>query len=408
MNKRKKNALNALSVNRQRQVSYIPHSKVVVPQWMKGPDPIFQDLYEKYLAGRIPVAATRVPLDQITDGFYLLSQQFKYICDEPPCDVVEDLAREIRAGSRPSLHLYPNKNPRDPSVFLCPDDVAVSKAYRLLGIKKVPAIVLAGITEKHSSSAFKFKIHRNLGDNTARICGIVSMKPEALPSLIGSTIPVDPTTVIDILSNALGACIANLRIFHYQSRVPLHYHHMVFSAAIRAQETLRAIRVLLQQNLWYQALALLRVLYEIQLNFYFDWLQPETNYRFLAAAAVWDTNGLAKQKNLMQTEFESERIPRNIASERAALTWRGVNMASTVAEKARLSPVGIAYHKDIYSFLSQITHQDFEVASLHANRFEDDNFLTIDDDVKTTFFRFLDLVISETVVCINADLGNSK
>jgi len=163
--------------------------------------------------------------------------------------------------------------------------------------------------------------------------------------------------------------------------------------------------LLIKENLWYQALALLRVAYEIHLNFYFDWLQPETNYRFLAAAAVWDTKGISKQKRLMADELKAAGVPEEAAFERANLAWKGVGMAATVSEKARLSKTGICYHKDIYDFLSRITHQDFEVASLHANRFERDEFLTIEPDVKVTYLRFMDYIVSETLYCINQDLG---
>lgn len=185
----------------------------------------------------------------------------------------------------------------------------------------------------------------------------------------------------------------------------LHYHHMVFSALVRAQETLQAIEILIEKNLWFQALALLRVLYELHLNFYFDWLQPETNYKFLAAASVFNKEKISKEKGKILNEFMNKGDLSRAAEDRANAIWRPVIVASTVSEKAKLPKVGILYHKDIYDFLSQISHQNFEVASIHANRFDDEKFLVIDQDTKITYIRFMDYIVSEFIQCVDHDIG---
>lgn len=342
----------------------------------------------------------------IREGFYIPGKDHTYVCDEPPEEVIAYVATQMRAGSRPALHLYPHSNPNEECRFMCADDVALYLAYRRLNIATVPAIVLAPGRQPLPNSAVEFKVSPQLKDAAPRIVGIVSVPlPEFLASSFEKGLPEAADQIVETLSKSIDHVIAKLRLFHSPMQEQLHYHHTIFSAAVRIQETLRSIGLLIKEDLWYQALALLRVLYEIHLNFYFDWLQPETNYRFLAAAAVWDTKGISQQRRLMANELVVKGMPEQLAVERANLAWKGVSMASTVSEKARLSKTGICFHKDIYDFLSRITHQDFEVASLHANRFERDEYLAIQPDVKATYLRFMDVIVTEILVCFSEDIG---
>lgn len=345
-------------------------------------------------------------MKMIRAGFYIPGKDPTYICDEPPEELIAHIAARIRSGYRPALHLYPHSNPNETCRFMCADDVVFFLAYRRLNIASVPAIVFAPGRQALPNSAFEFKVSSQLKDAAPRMVGIVSVPlPEFLASSFKKGMPDATDAIVETLYKSIDHVIANLRLFHSPMQEQLHYHHTIFSAAVRIQETLRSIALLIKEDLWYQALALLRVLYEIHLNFYFDWLQPETNYRFLAAAAVWDTKGISQQRRLMADDLVVKGVPEQLAAERASLAWKGVSMASTVSEKARLSKTGICFHKDIYEFLSRITHQDFEVASLHANRFERDGYLAIQPDVKTTYLRFMDIIVTEILVCFSEDIG---
>lgn len=398
--------IDAISVRRTAEVFPIPIENIRKPDWMIGSDPIFISLYKKYLTGRLSGYATRVPIEQIQEGFYSMSQNLEYLCDSPPENVIKELMLDVRKGARRPLHLYSNPKPNSEIRFLCPDDVALVIAYRRLGIKLVPAIVFAPGKQSLPESALEVRVTPSAKNLGPRVCGLISAeKPQTLPTILGPKVSVNASNELSKLTEELRVLLARLRLFHASEPDQLHYHHMVFSAVIRTQETLRAIELLIEKNLWYQALALLRVLYEIHLNFFFDWLQPETNYRFLAASAVLNSAGVTKARVDMSKELIGQGTSQKSADEQANIVWRPVNFASTVAEKARLPKVGILYHKDIYSFLSQITHQDFEVASLHANRFDDETFLTIDKELKTTYLRFIDLIISEFVVCVDRDIG---
>lgn len=399
-------AINAMSVRRTREAFPINLNEIHVPEWMAETDEIFCKLYEKYLTGRISGFLTRIPMKMIKEGSYVPSRTFEYVCDTPPDDIVREQMLSIQQGARPPLHLYANPKSATETRFLCPDDVAIYLAYKKLGVSTVPAIVFSPGSKPLPFSSFESKAYPSKAKLGIRISGMISTeKPSSLPSLIGLDLPNDPREIIRILSTHLRRLIASLRLFHVQE--DLHYHQMVFSALIRAQETLDAIDVLIEKNLWYQALSLLRVLYEIHLNFYFDWLQPETNYRYLAAAAVFSTADLARNRKSMSQELIAEGLTIEAATECASIAWRPVSFASNVSEKARLPKVGIAYHKDIYEFLSQISHQNFEIASLHANRFDDEAFKAIDDDVKTTYLRFMDFIVSEFAQCVEQDLGVS-
>ncbi|NRR32210.1 hypothetical protein HSX11_18710 [Oxalobacteraceae bacterium] len=398
--------LDATTVRRSPKIFQIAPEDIFTPEWMVGEDPIFASLHKKFLLGRIPGFATRVPMEMIQEGFYLPSRGFEYLCDAPPEDIIQEQMLDIRQGSRRPLHLYANQNPNAGPRFLCPDDVCICIAYRRLGMRKVPAIVFSPGCKSLPESSFEAKVFPSAKKLGPRISGLVSAeRPTMVATILGTTLPSDALKGLEKLSSELRTLVARLRLFHLSQNGQLHYHHMIFSAVVRAQETMRAIELLVEQNLWYQALALLRVLYEIHLNFFFDWLQPESNYKYLAIAAALSTSAVAKAKRKLSIDYMAEGLSASDAEEHASIVWKPVNFATTVSEKARLPKVGILFHKEIYSFLSQVSHQDFEVASLHANRFDDEAFLTIDDDLKSSYLRFMDLIVSEFVDCVDSDIG---
>ncbi len=336
-----------------------------------------------------------------------MSKNMEYRCDNPPLGIIDERMLDIRKGARPTLHLCSNPIPNHDKRFLCPDDVVSCIAYRKLGIKSVPAVVFSPGKKSLPESSLEVRVTLSAPNLGPRVCGLISAeKPEKLQSHFGTSAFVDVDSELSKLMTALANLVVRLRQFHVTEPNQLHYHHMVFSAIVRTQETLRAIELLIKGNLWHQALAMLRLLYEILLNFFFDWLQPETNYRFLAASSVLGSAGVVKARSNMSKELIAQGISQASAEEQSKIVWKPVTIASTVAEKAKLPKVGILYHKEIYSFLSQVAHQDFEVASLHANRFDDETFLTINNDLKVTFFHFMDLVVSEFVFCLDRDIGN--
>lgn len=410
-NKKTKILLNALTVRRSKEEQLVTISieDLHIPDWMhSAEDPIFQGLYRKFVTGKIAAYTTRFPINLIKPGFYLVKNNYEYCCDSPPEPLVDEFKQGIRGGDRPPLHLYPNPNPNTQKTFpfLCPDDVLIYRAYKELGISCVPTIVLSVGSYDLPYSVMEVRAQKGLEILEPRIQRLISAKKATkLPTLTGKDLPNEPAEILTVLVHNLEKTITRIRQFHLSTPAEIHYHHMVFSAALRMKETLVAIEILIEKNLWYQALSLLRVLYEIHLNYYFDWLQPQTNYKFLAAAAAMDSATINRLKQRTSLELMAKGINKNLAERGANMVWRPVTYASTISEKSKLPMIGIIYHANIYQFLSQVSHQDFEVASLHANRFDNELFSTVEDDAKITYLRFMDLIVSEFFYCINEDIG---
>lgn len=399
--------LTARSIKRLPKLHYVSTELICdTPEWSAGIDPVFEGLYKKYLTGHISGYMTRIPINSIKVGFYLPSRNFEYKCDNPPEVEIRSLMYQIQQGGRPAVFLYGNVNPNCSFDFLCPDDVVPLKAYQRLNIQAIPATVLSPGERSLPFSNFEVRTRKTDYAPQPRIRRTISTDQiSSLRTIIGKAPPECPLVAIDKMMNIVRELISHLRLFHHSDTDELHYHHMIFSALIRAQESLEAIKVLIERNLWYQALALLRVLYELHLNFYFDWLQPENNYRYLALAAGLNTAGIARQRDKVIKELTDKGVEFGSAKQQANDIWLPVTMASTVADKAKLPKIGILYHEDIYSFLSQISHQNFEIASLHANRFDDEKFTAIDENVKSTYLRFMDYIVAEFTTCVAQDIG---
>lgn len=307
MNSRKTNRqtairLNALNVRRSRESEFVPIKleDIHIPEWMHSAgDPIFQRLYAKFVTGKISAYLTRFPMDLIQPGFYLIKNNYEHCLDSPPKSLIAEFMQQIRGGERPSLHLYPNPNPntREEFPFLCPDDVLYYEAYKALKISCVPATILSIGNYDLPYSVMEARSQKGLEIIEPRIQRLISAKkPSTLATLIGNEISKNPSETLTILIKKLEYTITRIRQFHISTPAEIHYHQMIFSATLRMKETLEAIEILVKNNLWYQALALLRVLYEIHLNYFFDWLQPQTNYKFLAAAAAMDTATINRLK----------------------------------------------------------------------------------------------------------------
>ncbi|MCA1326218.1 DUF5677 domain-containing protein [Herbaspirillum sp. alder98] len=398
--------LNASNIVRRRESFSVLSSEIHVPEWMAENDEIFGSLYKRYLLGKIPGYATRMPMELVREGFYIPARGFEYICDRPPEDIILGRIRQLRLGARPPLHLYRNVNPSDFVRFLCPDDVVTCLAYRRLKFDAVPCIVFAPGNEPLPFSAFETKAKIASSAHYIEMTRVIAPPlPELLESSFGLTLPSVPLDVMKKLDEKLSVVMSRLKSFHSKHETEMHYHHMLFSALIRVKETLDAVSLLVQNNLWYQALALLRVLYEIHLNFCFDWLQPETNYKYLAAAAVFTHSDIAKHRLTAAQHYVAEGMGEKLAEERAYSAWKPVSFAASVVEKAKLSKVGVHYHESIYDFLSQVSHQNFEIASLHANRFDDETFSAVKEDVKETYLRFADLIVTEFLTYVDSDIG---
>lgn len=402
--------LNALSLRRTWPTTNLPLDQLKSPEWSSGLDPIFQKKYSAFLEGNLTVYNTRVSLSNVRPGFYLHQRSggFDYQCDEPPQDVVDDLAKAIREGHRPTLYLYGNVNTADPVRYLCPDDVASYRAYLSLRIEKVPATILSTHRRTWEESAIGLRCYR-IGDrNPAHIHSVEVFNPEKLPAFISdAALSTDFEQHIPLLRSAIAQAKAAIKNFHAGPASALHYHHTLHSALARLDDTLYSILLLAREGLWYQAVPLVRVLYETSLNFYLDWLAPETMHPFLALSAVL-TDAQVKQLIEEKTPKSEVRASKQAREALQRALDRTFSLVRSVQQKARLSPLGNAFYENMYSFLSAVAHQDFEVVANYAHTLQREERPEFENDTILSLIRCADFVVATVVTRVLADVGNAQ
>lgn len=94
-------------------------------------------------------------------------------------------------------------------------------------------------------------------------------------SLLGKKEFSDNDSKFEHLQSTIDVLTGRLKNFHGAYSACIHYHQTLFSVLYRLSEIIQAIRLLIKNSFYYQAVALLRSVYEISLDFYVDWLAPE-------------------------------------------------------------------------------------------------------------------------------------
>lgn len=122
-------------------------------------DENFTKRYIQFLTGKKNVYITRLSISKIKKGFYKRDKKkWKYIVDSINQKHLSVAINDIRIGNRLPLHIYHNMNKKCSFPFVCPDDVIILEAYNILGIKKVPVIIL-GSKQGLEESAFIQKMY---------------------------------------------------------------------------------------------------------------------------------------------------------------------------------------------------------------------------------------------------------
>lgn len=371
-------------------------------------DRIFHEKYKKYLTGKLKLFATRLPLNKITPGFYKPSADgFEYVCDDCSEVNMESIIELIRLGDRPPLHLYHNINKSDQKIFVCPDDVPVFYAYKRLGINFAPVLILGSNKSTIESSLVTRSLKCTYNPYTPHIEGIIGKQHKTVPSLLGNQKP-SYEKCFKILINATQEAKSSLKKFHKGGMVKHHYHHTLYSILLRAQETLRAMEILFDENLFLNSASLVRNLYELTLTFYLDWLAPTQTYKFLQLASV--TNRKAWEKDCKKTLNEQIKkgLSHNEAQKLFDAKMFGYNIASVVSEKARLFPLGEEHHQGIYSFLSKIIHHDFSMAARYTHTLEHGDETIFNKDAIDTTLYCADIFTTAIITRIIDDIGSSR
>lgn len=403
-----KKRLSALSMKRRKPSVTVPISRIKVRDDFQ-PDEIFTSLYIRFLNGKTTITSTRMSLSNIREGFYKPrpGSSFEYICDEPPTEFIDSLVGDIRRGHRPAIYVYKNISPDDDRRFVCPDDVCTYRAYKHLGIAKVPVLVLSqGIDHLEESGirlrsfTSKGKSERTYMESTAPI------NTGEVPSYLGLEPLPNYISAIDSLISRVADVRRRLKKFHDPSETEFHYHHTLHSYLYRLDEALRATKLLIAEDLWFQIAPILRSTYEASLNFYLDWLAPDRMHMFFAMSASLKSNDLKRVIDAIGAkEDESDSI--SIAAQKSM--QRMFSLVTNVKQKAEMSPFGTEFHERIYSFLSGVAHQNFNIVAEYANLFLEElahpHFSTID---QAFMIRSFDIITALICVRVGDDIAASS
>lgn len=368
-------------------------------------DELFLDKYSKFLTGKLKAYSTRVDIASILPGFYRPSAEgLVYLCDEiPEKDVgyVEDL---IKLGDRPALHLYHNINKNDPQCFVCPDDVAVFKAYTQLGINAVPSLILGSNKYTEESSIVIRGLKCTYNPYTPHIEGISPKTKTLIPSFLGVEKP-PYQEAFEILISAVDGARSRLKEFHSPKSVKHHYHHTLYSILLRTKETLEAMNLLFEHGLFLNAASLVRNLYELALTFYIDWLAPTQMYKYLQLSSVVTTKQWEKDCEKEMKNQVRSGLSQSDAKKIYDAKMFGFRLTTVVSEKARLFPLGEDHHRDVYSFLSKIVHHDFSMVARYSFTLEHgDESIFSEDALKTTIYCS-DIFTAAIVTRVIDDIG---
>lgn len=353
-------------------------------------------LYQRYMTGLIKGAWTRVEIASIVPGIirYERGTVVETIEYEQDRRYAHILATQIRQGARPALTLYPGFSKDHKDRFICSDDLPAYYAYRNLGIKKVPAMIL-GSPEMSKESAILTKY---ADDGAAKELQLKAKNPtHVMLSLSDCMDRLEFSTALEKLIEPIDGCLLAIKAFDLpgdpESKV--QYHETLYSIAYRMKEGLLALRTLDQEGFFLQGRPIVRSLYELFLNFYIDWLAPH------------------QMGPILQSFSEISRLPKSTDKKRLEELVREkfgglVGLCETVSQKGRLSPVGESGHEKIYSRLSPIAHQDFGVTQQYVALLAAGDQIAPPREEVEFLIETLDIVVCATITRILDDVGAAK
>jgi hypothetical protein len=196
-----------------------------------------------------------------------------------------------------------------------------------------------------------------------------------------------------------------IKRFHQAGSEAYHYHHTLHSTLFRLDESLQAVILLLERNMWHQAVPLLRTLYETSLNFYLDWLAPQQMHAFFALDSVLDNEGLRQCVDSLST-FERENGTQSINKSVRNAVARTFELVRNVRQKAELSPLGVQFYKNMYSFMSRVAHQDFEVVANFAHTLERPERPRFERQTMESLLMSADVIVAKVVLRVLDDVGD--
>lgn len=367
-------------------------------------DEIFLKKYLTFSNGKKQALLTRLPLDRILNGFYQrIDGRFDYVVDPIRREMVDHAKELIRSGHRPAIYVYKNINSDSDAKFIAPDDTDVYVAYEELGIHCVPVVILetsADLVESAFQVRHQFFHDENLG---GVICSTTPL-PETSEyySLLGKKVFADNDSKLEHLQSTIDALTERLKHFHGAYSAGIHYHQTLFSVLYRLSENIQAIRLLIKNSFYYQAVALLRSVYEISLDFYVDWLAPEQVGFWLQTHSAVDRRGFDAAIALASRSDNTKRNKVWAQSLRYCYDF-----LSNVSNKAEMSPLGRSFYDTVYTFTSEVIHQDFSMTEIYAIRMENPEHRSFDAQAITTLVHCVDMIASKVYLRIHSDIGTA-
>ncbi|HIF5693424.1 TPA: DUF5677 domain-containing protein [Vibrio parahaemolyticus] len=368
-------------------------------------DENFLKKYRNFLTGKLSGYFTRIQRELVKAGYYTMvdGSWSEYI--EPVENwLVEDYKVKIKSGHRPFLVVIKNINKSCDKRYVCPDHVVALYAYESLGITMIPVIILDR-NPVLSESAYLTSHHVVDGKDIG--CVMYGYKPynfTEVYSCFGSKNNSRDVLVLDTIASKCDDVLQLVKNFHYKDKNVIHYNHTTYSTVYRLKENVLAIKHLLSEGYFYQAMGLVRSVYELSIDYYLDWLAPEFMGPWLQFKSRFNKNEI----NKMLSKIASEKVKpksRDIYIKKKEYIF---SFLSNVSVKAEVFPLGAKFYDDFYRYFSSIIHQDFHMTERHASLLDGIEPNSSNDISIEQMVVFLDVISSSVLVRVNQDYGGSE
>lgn len=339
-------------------------------------DKYFLSLLTRQRKGKINTAITRIDSSEIVRGSFVRGKDHVQYITNYEGKYVDWYIRQIRGGRRPNISIYWNHSAGNGGAYVCPDDEVALEAYKAIGVKFIPCMVLA----PKEITAFVASIWTRLdGSNIS-----ITRKIRSNRTTIGIFKDKESGSleyIFDLIEKC-NIAMTSIKNFHLNIDGSTYYHFAMHRYIERCRSLLDSVAKMLEINRVSHALILTRALYDLFLNFYLDWISPEffgPRIHFLSMIRMRG-GGHAE---LMRALGGMERLFENSK------------------EKAFISPFGHELYDRIYSRMSLDVHQSYGNIGSERRDFDD---VYSDYSIKD-ITRVAGAITAEFLICILNDIG---
>ncbi|MCU8465986.1 DUF5677 domain-containing protein [Vibrio vulnificus] len=366
-------------------------------------DPTFIKQYKKYIQKKDSCFVTRVTLDRILPGFYKSEDgEPVYIEDSLLDGAVEHCISIIKSGERPALHIRRLFNNHCGHEYSSSDDVHLYYAYKALEITRVPVVIYGSAGELEESAFRKKGYFRELEDHFYSFSN-VNIQHKGFYSVAHKypqSTPEEIVFCIEKLESLVSHTKCCFKGFH-EFRYDVHYHTIIYAILMRLGEDLASIKLLVKNGLYIQSAGVLRSIYELMLNFYLVWLNPQEMPSMLKYKSLMSESELIKVIKKANTGLTKGQL-----GDLERVYRYQYKLVSTIIEKAKLSPFGESYYNDIYRFLSDVTHHDFSSTARYRHALEHGDSQVYNVDVLNTVVSITDFITTFVCHYVMDDIGH--